>query len=257
MQKSQFQRFDIGRALSEGWEIFQPNLGIFVGATAIFLVAQLLFNSVPIIGGLVLLLINGPLWGGFYLLTLDAKGGSTLDLKRMLDGFSRFGPLALSHICSTIFTILPLLGALLFTLVLLGPTFIENIQSAEPIPPDPQMLIPIGAALVVGSLLSILVASWYIFIYVIAVAQNLEFWDVMEESRAIAFNQPFMTIGLMIVFTAINIVGLVAFFIGLMFTFPFSLCVVSAAYQQTRPYVQDKKRDAFTGGSDISMPPPL
>ena len=226
-----------------------------MGASVIFWVVQLLFNTVPFIGSLALLLINGPLWGGLYLLTLDAESGVPLDLKRLLDGFSRFGSLTLSHIFSTIFATLPLAGAFLFAIILIGPSIIEVLNSAEPTIPDSRFLLPLLGVVIVGSLVSILISSWYIFIYVIAVDQGLEFWDVMEESRAIAFDQPFMVIGLVLFVSIINLAGLVALFVGLLFTLPYSVCVISAAYRQMRPLDTERIEGGFTDAQDIPPPP--
>ena len=151
-----------------------------------------------------------------------------------------------------IFVALPTLVLVVFLYTLF---YIVNLMIKDSALVDTLFLIPLGASGIVVALITILVASWYIFIYVIAVDQDLEFWDVMEESRAIAFNQPYMAIRLALFVLIISAAELVAPFVGYLFAFPYSVCVVSAAYRQMRPLDTERIEGGFTDAQDIPPPP--
>lgn len=238
MEQYEAVRFDVGLALQDGWELYRPNVGIFVGATTIYFVIMLALGSVPPFGQIISLFIAGPLWGGFSLLTLDADKGTPLDVRRLLDGFNTFWQLTLTYIVSSIFIAIPIVIAIMAILVFIGPTIFESISSNQPPDINTSHLIFIGFSVAAGALMTFIINSWYLFIYFIAVDQKVDFWNAMEESRAVAFAQPFGAIGLFLLLGLINIAGAMALLVGLLFSFPYSLCVLCAAYRQVFPDIQ-------------------
>jgi hypothetical protein len=238
MEQPEASRIDIGAALQDGWELYRPNVGIFIGAAAIYFVIQLALGSVPFFGHLIYIFITGPVMGGFFLLTLDAEKNIPLDLRRFLDGFNSYWPLTLDAIVSSIFIAIPMMLAVLAIILSVGPAIFESISSNQLPDFNSQHLIFIGFSASAGLLLTLIVSSWYLFIYLIVIDQDVDFWESMEESRMVAFAQPFSALALLLVVGLINLAGVLAFLVGLLFSLPYSLCVIMAAYRQVFPATQ-------------------
>ncbi len=159
------------------------------------------------------LLVSGPMIGGFYYIILDAENNTSFNIMRIFDGFKlKLVPLALIGILTTIFTFLG------FVMLIL-PGF--------------------------------LVIGWYLFGFLFAVDEDLDFWPAMEASRNIGFDNHLGVFLFAISLMVLNFFGAVALGIGLLVTIPLSMCVITKAFLDQR-----SKAGKGSDSGSLSAPPP-
>ena len=92
-----------------------------------------------------------------------------------------------------------------------------------------------GIFIAIGTFLFIIpgiyLAVAYSFTILIILFLEFEFWDAMEASRKIITKNWFMVFALILVLAILNAVGALLFFVGLLFTIPFTYCVIYFAFK--------------------------
>ncbi|VAX23775.1 hypothetical protein MNBD_NITROSPINAE02-1805 [hydrothermal vent metagenome] len=157
------------------------------------------------------LLVSGPMIGGFYYIILDADKNTSFNIMRIFDGFKlKLVPLALIGILTTVFTFSG------FVLLIL-PGF--------------------------------LVIGWYLFSFLFAIDEDLDFWPAMEASRKIGFENHISVFVFAISLIVLNFFGALALGIGLLVTVPLSMCVVTKAFL-------DQRRGKESASALAPPPPP-
>jgi hypothetical protein len=222
---------NIGHCISRGWELLKNNFGVVFGGTALFLVIQVAMSvlaNIPILGILISLasiVLAGPLMGGLYYFFLrNIRGRGTIE--DVFAGFRiNFVQLMLGYIVSLVisaFVAAPgflILGFSIFTAI-----FRQQV---------PTTLQILGAAL--GFVLFIipmifLGVSW-MFSLALIIDKQMGFWRAMETSRKMVGKHWWMVFGFLIVAALINVVGVLACCIGLLFTMPISIGATMYAYE--------------------------
>ena len=136
-------------------------------------------------------LFSGPLAAGFFMVAHRIVRGKYVQIDHFFDGFRFFIPLFLLVIVSVI---LVFLG----TLVLIIP----------------------GIYLSVG----------YTFAIFFVIFGKSDFWDAMELSRKLVSREWFAIFGLTLVLGLLNLLGALAFGVGLLFSIPITYCALYAAF---------------------------
>ncbi len=179
---------DVGKYISEGFRIFEKDMGNFIGYTVLYFLISFASGFIPFAP----LLLLGPLTAGFFIVARKIRKGEAHDFGTFWKGFDYFVPLLLYTLISSI------LGFVAFL----------------------ALIIP-------GIYLAV---AWSFAIPFIIFA-NMEFWDGMEYSRRLITKKWWNIFGLLIVIFFINLVGALAFFIGLLFTVPITYCALYAAFE--------------------------
>ena len=91
----------IGDWLSEGWNIFAADAGMFILASLIY----------TVLNGICFPIFIGPLTCGMYLMIFDRMEGGRADIKRLFAGFNYFGQ---SFLAGIIFLLLAIVGGIVF-----------------------------------------------------------------------------------------------------------------------------------------------
>ncbi|MBI5816779.1 MAG: hypothetical protein HZB29_14350 [Nitrospinae bacterium] len=156
------------------------------------------------------LLVAGPMTGGMFYVIMDLMEGKEFAPARMFDGFKLFVPMVLVSLLSMVF-----ITAGFIALVIPG----------------------------------FLVAGWYLFPYLFVIDKGMGFWDAMEASRKIGFENHLSVFLMALVLAIINVIGAVALFVGLLVTIPVSFCATVAAYRHLTGVAQ-------TVQTQIIPPPP-
>jgi len=138
------------------------------------------------------LFITGPLTAGFFIVARKIRKGESYEFGTFWKGFDHFVPLLLYT----------LIGGILGFLAFLA------------------LIIP-------GIYLAV---AWSFAIPFIIFA-NMEFWDGMEYSRKLITKKWWNIFGLVILLFLINLIGTLAFFVGLLFTVPITYCAIYAAFE--------------------------
>ena len=136
-------------------------------------------------------LLAGPISAGFFIVAYRIDKGKFVQVDHLFDGFKMFVPLFLVTIISAVMVFL---GSLAF-------------------------IIP-------GIYLSIA----YTFALFFILFGNSEVWEAMELSRKLVHREWFSVFMLVLALGVVNILGALAFGVGLLFTIPVSYCALYAAF---------------------------
>ncbi|GAB4383308.1 MAG: hypothetical protein Kow00121_44950 [Elainellaceae cyanobacterium] len=203
---------NVSSYLGRGWEIFQQNVGGFVGFVIIIFLINVAFtlaggvldpaasnpSSEQTPSGISALLsainsvISIPLNAGFYIVALKLVKRRATTFSDFFRGFNYFIPLLLASIVTGIFIVL---GFLL-------------------------LLIP-----------GIYLAVAYTFTSPLIIERKMDFWQAMETSRKVVTKQWFSFLWLGILVFFINVAGALACGLGLLVTVPLTYCTYVAAYE--------------------------
>jgi hypothetical protein len=184
---------NIGELLSDGWKLFMRRPELSVGYTVLILLVHWLLNQIPALGQLASALLVGPLMGGFYLAFRKLLQEKPVQFGDYLAGFN--DPVQL---------------------ILVG--LVGNL------------LIAIGLFLLL--LPGIYLAVSYLFSVLLVADRKMEFWQALEGSRRFISRQWFAYFVLALLIVIANMVGAMLFGVGLLLSIPFSVAVVTVAYDR-------------------------
>ena len=179
---------DAGSYIRRGWEIFQENIGMFIGYTLITIAISVAAAFIPF-GSL---LVSGPLTAGFYIVANKISKGEPYEFGTFFKGFDFFVPLLLWTLIGGIFIALGLVA----------------------------LIVP-----------GIYLAVAYTFVPLFIVFGKIEFWDGMEFSRKLVTKKWWNIFGFVLLLMLINMVGALAFLVGLLFTIPITYCAIYVAFE--------------------------
>ncbi len=187
--------FDFSKYFERGWEIFIKNIVKYIIFSAIF-IGVFFLNSIIAMGipggENILNAITSPvLIAGLYIAIYHSTK-SDITISHLFRGFDYFVPLLIYSIVSSIFI---LIGA--FALII------------------PAIYLSIA----------------YAFSTFFIIFHKLDFWQAMEYSRKIITKKWWSFFGLFIVLGLLNVVGIMFLLVGVLFTLPFTYCVIYAAYE--------------------------
>ncbi len=178
--------------LRKGWEMFREHAAQFMGYSAVVILINFFLGFIPFLGHIASAALIAPLTGGFFYVIFKIMKGQKTEFPNFFMGFTFFLPLLLSGLLIGFFT------AVGFIL----------------------LIIP-------GIYLSVC----YLFTSPLIIDRELDFWQAMEGSRKIVTRKWFDLALFSGVLFLINLGGTLFFVVGLVFTIPFSFCVLSAAYE--------------------------
>ena len=190
---------DIGNCLSRGWALVRDNPGLTIGSSLLAMLVMFGIAMIPLVG-LAAIFINPIVLGGVFHAYVRRMRG---EAPTVGDAFSGFGPpflhLGLAGLISTIFICVGLLLC-----VVPG--------------------IYLGVA--------------YTFAIPLVIDKKLDFWTAMEVSRRVINRHWWPMFGLLIVLFLLNVIGVLACFIGWIVTVPISIAAVMYAYEDLLPGAQ-------------------
>jgi hypothetical protein len=179
--------------IKQGWEMFKEHIGEFVGFTLLIFVISAISSKLGFIGPFFSSAINSALFAGFVIAAFKLLSGKSFQFSDFFNGFNYFLPLFLA-------------GLVVGFLVSIGMVL---------------LVIP-GIYLAVG----------YMFTPFFIIDYRMEFWQAMETSRKIISKNWLTFFGFGLALFALNLVGLLAFGVGLLVTFPVSACAAAIAYKE-------------------------
>lgn len=180
-------------SIRQGWEMFRQNTGEFVGFTLI--IFAVLATSSMIDSGSTLLFstVAGSLYAGYGIVAFKLSSGKPFQFNDFFRGFHYFLPLFLFVLASII-------------------------------------IISIGCALLLVP--GIYLAVGYMFTPFLIIDYRMGFWQAMEISRTIITRHWVSFFGFALALFALNVLGGLAFGVGLLVTFPVTSCAVAIAYKE-------------------------
>ena len=179
--------------IKQGWEMFKEHIGEFVGFTLLIFVISAVSSKLGFVGPFLSSAVNSSLFAGFVIVAFKLLSGKSFQFGDFFNGFNYFLPLFLA-------------GLAVGFLVSIGMVL---------------LIIP-GIYLAVG----------YMFTPFLVIDYRMEFWQAMETSRKIISKNWFTFFVFSLALFALNLVGLLAFGVGLLVTFPVSACAAAIAYKE-------------------------
>ena len=172
--------------------LIKPHWKILAAYTAIYLSAMFLVLINPSIGQIVQMLVSGPISAGYYYSIKKIIDNQPIDFNDLLSGFKNFVP-----------------TMLVFMMV--------------------NLLTTLGLA--IYYLPAIFIATIYLFAMPLVVFGKLHFWNAMESSRIIIMTKFWDALLFGATILGINILGLLALGVGVLFTLPLSYAIILVAYE--------------------------
>jgi uncharacterized membrane protein len=224
---------NVGDCLNRSWALFQANMGVMLGATALVYLVVLAINVIPYLSLILSLVLTGPLMGGlwyFYILKvrgMDATAGVAFS------GFGpQFGQLALANVVTGLLSGLCLLPAfgLFVGGAVLGGALGEGGGEGGAV---------LGVFAVISLLLLVvgfagyvyLAVSW-LFTLLLVVDKGMAFWPAMELSRRVVAKRFWGVLWLSLVAAILGFVGMLLCFVGILFFGPLAMGMLAYQYQQ-------------------------
>lgn len=181
----------LGEYLKKGWDLFKRYPGGFVGFFLLYILIQLVFHLVPLVGSVASFAVGPALIMGNFIVSAKLLQNHTPKFSDFFLGFRFFIPLLLTAMIG---------GALTGIGLLL-------------------LIIP-GLYLMVS----------YLFAASLVVDRRLDFWAALELSRRTVQPQWFSFFAFLLLLLLLNLIGAALLVIGLLVSVPLTGCAVTVAY---------------------------
>lgn len=230
---------DIGGCISRGWELVKNNMGLlFVAALVVMLIEGAIsgLGSIPFIGPLFSianLVIAGPLMGGLYYVFLQTSRGQSAEVGDVFAGFRKaFAQLFLGHLVPALLAGLCLIPLAIVLVITLLPMMAHGKFDPNNLPAMSGVSIAILiAAAVVCAIPMIYLQTCWAFTLPLIIDKELDFWTAMGASRRMVRKHWWHVFGLMILIGLLNLAGLCACCVGVLFTMPIGFAALMLAYE--------------------------
>ena len=210
---------DIGSCLSRGWELVKANFWICVGVVTLVYVCLMAGSFVPCVGGIVQLVIQGPLMGGLYWFFLKLIRGQEATVGDAFAGFS-MGFMQL-------FLVSLVTGLLAGLCMVPGVVTLIAVTSMKA-----HISIPIiVVAFAVGAIPAVYLSVCWIFSLPLTIDKRLEFWPAMELSRKVVSMHWGGMFVFLLVCGLVSIMGVLALCVGILVAAPVVMAAVAYAYE--------------------------
>lgn len=223
--------FRLGDYISEGFSIMQKQMGLFVGFTIVFFLIVMGAQIVPVVGPIASsFFLSPPLVAGFYLVSHKIKLGEPITFNDFFSGFTFVGPLAIATIVLTIFYIV---GMVPFIMAVGTSIFLGEFTGFE--------MFPFWSFFLLLPLVYLGVAYSWTSLFI--VFHKMEFWPAMELSRKIVTKNWWQIFLFAIAIGFVNLAGVLALGVGLLFTVPASLAAQYAAFADVTRLMEEEEAD--------------
>ena len=210
---------DIGSCLSRGWELVKANFWISVGVVALVYVCLIAGSFIPCVGGIVQLVIQGPLMGGLYWFFLKLIRKQEAIVSDAFAGFSiAFLQLFLVALVTSILTGLCMLPG--FAAVIAVSVMKVQVPVAV-----------IVALFLVGIVPAIYLTVCWMFSMALVIDKRIEFWPAMELSRKVISLHWGSMFVLLLVCGVVTLAGVLALCVGVLVSAPVVMAAIAYAYE--------------------------
>ncbi|MBI5822308.1 MAG: DUF4339 domain-containing protein [Verrucomicrobia bacterium] len=218
-----------GDWIGQGWDFFKANMGFTLGTC--WIVFALAFGAsaigmIPCLGHVVQLAFNvvvqPVLIGGMWYVLLQRRRGQPVGLGDVFGGFNMFFTQAI--LVNLIMGLLIVAAALPGGVVVaLGAITMHSNQVLG------VMLIALGALLVLAPVFYLSIC--YTFAMPLVADRRMQFWLALETSRRVVARHWFAIFVYSLIVMLLNLLGLLACIVGIVFTLPLCACMFVVAYE--------------------------
>jgi uncharacterized membrane protein len=236
---------DLGGCLTRGWELVKNNLGVLFVGTLLYLLIEGAIGalaSIPVVGAVFSIanfICSGPLMGGVFYLFIRVNRGERAEAVEIFSGFRRaFGQLFLGVLVTGLLVGLCLLPALVVLIVAAVPQIgqLQHLQNGGT--PDAATMAALKsilfATLPVAFICAIpatyLSVCWK-FTLPLIVDKQMDFGAAMKASWKMVNKHWWQVFGLAILISLVNVAGICACCVGVLFTIPIGFAALMIAYE--------------------------
>ncbi|MEO1053291.1 MAG: hypothetical protein AAFX87_21845 [Bacteroidota bacterium] len=254
---------DIGKSMSDGWELFKKGASSFIGFTVIFIVILIIISEVmeyvpvPLVGSFISDLLLACLTAGFFVFAFHLTSRQE-DFGQFFEGFQDIAQLGIFQIVYNLIQI-PIL-IIITLLIIPWELFLElssgGITDLEYFLEEMQGILAtefVGRAILgifLAAALSIYIGISYSLVIPLITLGKLSFWEAMETSRKVTAQKFFTFFGLYLIMGLIVGIGtLITCLLGIIVLIPFYFCTVYAVY--TSIFKEAADQGPLTGELDM------
>jgi uncharacterized membrane protein len=226
-----------------GWEIIKNQYWLFMGMT---LIAIIIGSAVPL--GILL----GPMMCGLYLTFFKVRRNEPIEFGTLFKGFDYFGQSVVAALLHTI----PIIAVIVPAYILFYVSMFVSMAAAnagggsEPNPaPFFGVLAVFGLFWIVVIIVIVIITIGFTFAYPLIVDRKLSGFDAVKLSFKAAFGNFWRLLGMVLLTGFLNILGILACYVGMFFVMPIGYAAIAKAYEQVF---------GLSDGTDMSsnLPPP-
>ncbi|HTF80829.1 MAG TPA: hypothetical protein VL947_03855 [Cytophagales bacterium] len=224
--------YEISEAFNLGLKIYQVNLWSHAVFVIIELAIAFVLNTFHPIGTLISIIITPVIQAGHLYVAHKSLHGEVATFESFFDGFrNKFVSLVLNSLIIS--------G---FALLIFAPLFLMGFMSID-------YLYFLDGSAAVGYTGPLMLFAVFISLCTLVVFQmplllfeHLGPWEALKVSVKMSLQNYWLNLGLSIVLIGLNVVGLLIYGIGLVFTIPLSLCTMYATFNLIIENEENEKR---------------
>ena len=236
---------DLGGCIARGWALVKDNLGLlFVGALLYMLIQGAVggLGNIPVIGPLFSIanfICSGPLMGGVFYLFIRVNRGEPAEVGDIFSGFRRaFGQLFLGVLVPGLLAGLCMIPFIVMFIIKLIPLFgqLQHLHPGAPLDPatidalKSVLFTTLPVALVCAIPATYLAVCWK-FTLPLIVDKQMDFGAAMKASWKMVNKHWWQVFGLVILISLLNVAGLCACCVGVLFSIPVGFAALMIAYE--------------------------
>jgi uncharacterized membrane protein len=208
--------------IKSGWSLIKDDYWLFVGVTLIAM----------IVGGLVPIVLIGPMMCGIFLCLFRRMRGEPIDFGLLFKGFDYFGPSLIAtflHMVPIIAVLVPFYIGIFLTPFLLAITQHEG----EPNPLAAILILALMVTLGLAMMLFMIIVNIaFTFVYALIVDRKLQGLDAVKLSAKAGLANFWQLLGLMLLLGLLGFAGMLLCYVGFLLVLPVHIAALSVAYTQ-------------------------
>ncbi|MES2696815.1 MAG: DUF4339 domain-containing protein [Verrucomicrobiota bacterium] len=224
-------KLDVFSCLDRAFKLWTGNFLPLVGVTLLIFIIGFVLSLVPFFGSLAQLILTGVFYGGLYYYYLGRMRGQPRSVGDAFAGFSRFpGALILAGVLTSL---IPVIIGFVFAGSWFFSIFAE-LAAAKAAGTVPNIVPPTGGTLfafMAAAVLILYISVAFIFTIPLVIDRGLGAWQAMMVSMRVVSHQWFRVFFLLLLAFILTMLGMIAFIIGVLFTFPIMIGSVLYAYE--------------------------
>ena len=236
---------DIMGCFSGGWDLLKDNFGVLWVAVIVYFGIEFavgLLGAIPLLGWVFKVanfVASGAFVGGILYLYVRVNRGEPATMGDMFAGFGKaFGHLFLATLVQGFFAVLCMIPLIVVAIMKFMPLMMQLKDLQPGTQPSPELINDLVASLgtilpilLVCSLPTIFLTTCWKFTLPLIMDKQMDFWTAMKTSWKMVMKHWWAVFGLLVLIGLLNLVGLLACCIGLLFTVPLGYAALIKAYE--------------------------
>jgi uncharacterized membrane protein len=225
---------DLSGCLTRGWKLLKNNFGLLFVAALIYNLIEgaiALFGMIPFIGpmfSLANLFVVGPLMGGLFYVFLQTIRSQPASAGDVFMGFHKsFVQLFLGYLVPALLTGVCFIPAAIVALICLLPAMSSHVA----MDPSAGAVAVIVVAVIVCLAVAIFLSINWVFTLPLIMDKQMDFWPAMKASWKMVRKHWWQVFGLFVLMGLLNLAGMLACCVGVLFTVPIGLGAWMYAYE--------------------------